>query len=90
MVRSELGAADLVRAAKLAYLRASVLDLKADGGRVSISRLSVVTGMTRKEVALLLRESPETQDRPRQRMKEHRALRVLRGMELVATRMSQM
>jgi hypothetical protein len=80
MIRRELGAGALVLAAKLSYLRAAIDEVVPQGGRANVSRLSVVTGMTRKEVASLLsgariRESTKPQSKPM----EQRALKVLRG-----------
>ncbi len=49
------------------------------GGRASISRLSVATGMTRKEVSALLKERPNRKHVETRRSGEQRALRVLRG-----------
>lgn len=48
-------------------------------GRVNISRLSVATGMTRKEVSALLSESPKNKSSGTKRSGQQRALRVLRG-----------
>ena len=81
MIRAELSTADLVRAAKLAYLNAAISATKSGGGRANISRLAVVTGMTRKEVASLLKDDPRSADTAGDRGKqmEHRALRVLQG-----------
>lgn len=47
--------------------------------RVNVSRLSVATGMTRKEVSALLNSSMGTHQRGSRRSGEQRALRVLRG-----------
>jgi hypothetical protein len=80
MLKGNLSASALVRAAKLAYVRAAICSLSVDGKKkANISRLSVVTGMTRKEVAsyLLHKERSVTTVRPKKQM-EHRALRVLR------------
>lgn len=80
MLRGKFSAALLVRAAKLAYLRASISELELTGIRPSISRLSVITGMTRKEVAALLKieDLPQPDALPKRPL-EHRAIRVLRG-----------
>jgi len=79
MLRGKFSASLLIRAAKLAYLRASTSDLELAGIRPSISRLSVITGMTRKEVAALLKEDLPQPEAARKRPLEHRAVRVLRG-----------
>lgn len=49
------------------------------GQRVNISLLSVATGMTRKEVSILLRNSRGTRTAATRTRGEQRALRVLRG-----------
>lgn len=49
------------------------------GGRANISRLSVATGMTRKEVAALLSDSRKNAGATAKRSGQQRALRVLRG-----------
>lgn len=81
MLKGNLSASALVRAAKLAYVRAAVASLNVEESKkTNVSRLSVVTGMTRKEVAsyLLHRARPATSAGPRKHM-EHRALKVLRA-----------
>jgi hypothetical protein len=80
MLQGEMSTALLVQAVKLAYIRAAVTDLQFKGARVNVSQLSVVTGMTRKEVAALLKDAQSSSRdwRPRKIM-EHRAIRVLRG-----------
>ena len=49
------------------------------GRRVNVSRLSVATGMTRKEVSALLGHSKSARHTQTKRSGEQRALRVLRG-----------
>lgn len=49
------------------------------GQRVNISLLSVATGMTRKEVSILLRDSRDDRKTATRTRGEQRALRVLRG-----------
>lgn len=81
MLKANLSASALVEAAKQAYLRAAIDSLEAEGKKkVNISRLSVITGMTRKEIAAYLprKVSAATATSPRKQM-EHRALRVLRA-----------
>lgn len=81
MLKGNLSASALVQAAKLAYVRAAVASLNSEGKKkANISRLSVVTGMTRKEIAAYLAQkaSPATASGPKKQM-EHRALRVLRA-----------
>lgn|GEM_PF-828513 len=79
MLEERFSAVDLVRAAKLSYVHAAMAQLASLGARTNISRLAVVTGLTRKEIAAYLRLAPPTDQRsPRQRL-EHRAFRVVRG-----------
>ena len=68
-----------MRAAKRAYLRAAVDTVLPRDRRVNVSRISVATGMTRKEVSALLKSSRGTQKGARKRSGEQRSLRVLRG-----------
>jgi hypothetical protein len=69
----------LIRAAKQAYVRAAVAEILPPGTRANISRLSVATGLTRKEVSLVLGEMRSQLNEPRHKAKEQRAIRVLRG-----------
>ena len=80
MLKGNLSASALVRAAKLAYVRAAIDSLRIEGRKTNVSRLSVITGMTRKEIASYLqrkKQAPATTG-PKKQM-EHRALRVLRA-----------
>jgi hypothetical protein len=80
LLRGKLSTSVLIRAAKIAYLRASISELNTTGVRPNVSRLSVITGMTRKEVASLLRDGDASPvHHPQKRSLEHRAVRVLRG-----------
>lgn len=81
LIKEGTGIDKLVRAAKRAYLRAAVEGVLPRGQRINISRLSVATGMTRKEVSALLRDSRDTrsQKADSRTRGEQRALRVLRG-----------
>lgn len=80
LIRDGTGIDKLAHAAKRAYLRAAVEGVLPGGQRINISRLSVVTGMTRKEVSTLLRGSQDKGSRTDSRTRgEQRALRVLRG-----------
>jgi hypothetical protein len=82
MLVSGLGIGDLVRAAKQAYVRAAISYLTSQGSRVSASHLSVVTGLTRKEITGLLKEAKGSQTPVSGEPKEQRAKRVLRGWRL--------
>jgi hypothetical protein len=80
MIRGEQSAAVLIQAAKLAFVRAAISRMELGGARVNVSRLAVVTGLTRKEVASLMPHNPEAfSSAVQKRSMEHRALRVLRG-----------
>ncbi len=81
MLKGNLSASVLVGAAKRAYVQAALASLNAEGKKkANISRLSVVTGMTRKEVASHLQQTAHsaTPAGPKKQM-EPRALRVLRA-----------
>lgn len=76
LVGGGAGIDELVRAAKRAYLRAAMDAVLPHDRRINVSRLSVATGMTRKEVSALLNSARQGGNR---RSGEQRALRVLRG-----------
>lgn len=78
MIRSGLGAGELMRAAKLAYVQAAAEEVTPTGGKVNVSRLAVVTGLTRKEIASLLgrRKKKAPAANPKHR-REQRAFRVI-------------
>jgi hypothetical protein len=81
LIRGELAAGELVRAAKLSFVRAAVSEVVPIGERPNISRLSVVTGLTRKEVSALLGNIPAGKRPavPKRPAMDQRAFRVLRG-----------
>ena len=80
MIEGKLSAAVLINAAKVAYVQAAIAKHRPEGKRINISRLSVVTGLTRKEVASLIQvHTRSTAARSNTRRMDHRALRVLRG-----------
>lgn len=79
LVTEGTGIDKLVRAAKRAYLRAALEAVLPRGQRVNISLLSVATGMTRKEVSILLKDARDHRNVPARTRGEQRALRVLRG-----------
>lgn len=76
-MRGGIGIDELMLAAKRAYLREAMQAVARQDGRVNISRLSVATGMTRKEVSALLSDSQKSGDA--RKSGQQRALRVLRG-----------
>ena len=79
LVGGGAGIDELVRAAKRAYLQAAMDAVLTQDRRVNISRLSVATGMTRKEVSALLNYRRNSRRGATKRSGEQRALRVLRG-----------
>ena len=80
LIKRGLGAGELIEAAKVAYLEAAVNEVAPSGARINVSRLSVVTGLTRKEIAALLhRQANQTTTRAPKRSLQQRALRVLHG-----------
>ena len=82
MLKGGLGIGDLIRAGKQAYLRAAIDYVTSAGSRVNASHLSVVTGLTRKEVTAILNELKGMPTLRRGEGKEQRARRVLRGWKL--------
>jgi hypothetical protein len=79
LLKAGVGVDQLIRAAKQAYVKAAVAEVIPAGSRANVSRLSVVTGLTRKEVSSLLRQIWSHGVRPGHSTKEQRAIRVLRG-----------
>ena len=79
LVQGSVGIDELIRAAKRAYLRAAIDVIVPTGRRLNASRLSVATGMTRKEVSALLNYSRDEERLATRGSGEQRALRVLRG-----------
>jgi hypothetical protein len=80
LVRGGIGIDELVYAAKRAYLQEAMRAITRQVGRTNISRLSVATGMTRKEVSALLSVSQKTGGAAvSRRSGQQRALRVLKG-----------
>lgn len=79
MLQQGLGIGDLIRAAKHAYVQAAIAHVLPAGSRVNASRISVTTGLTRKEVSELVSQfEGRTEGRPR-KSHDQRARRVLRG-----------
>jgi hypothetical protein len=83
MIKSGFGVGELVQAAKLSYVQAAIREVIPPGGKLNVSRLSVATGLTRKEIAALLvgntGKSPAISPR---RIMEQRAFRVLQGWSI--------
>jgi hypothetical protein len=80
LIKRGVGVGELIEAAKVAYIRAAVNEIVPFGARVNVSRLSVVTGLTRREVsALLHRENKTRTMAPVRKVMQQRALRALHG-----------
>ena len=79
MLKDGFGISDLIRAAKQAYIRAAISQEDASGKRVNASRLSVMTGLTRKEISSIVGRPNGAKSIRQSEVKEQRALRVLRG-----------
>lgn len=79
LIKGGVGVDQLVRAAKQAYVKAALAEILPSGSRANVSRLSVATGLTRKEVSSVLREMQSQPRTPTYKAKEQRAIRVLRG-----------
>ena len=79
MLTSGVGVHQFVHAVKQAYVKTAMEEVFPGGSRVNISRLSVATGLTRKEVSLLVTKLKGGDVRLVPRAKEQRAMRVLRG-----------
>jgi hypothetical protein len=79
MLDSGVGFDQLLRAAKHAYVKAAISEVIPSGSRLNVSRLSVATGLTRKEVAAVVGHLTGTHTQSPNSTKEQRALRVLRG-----------
>jgi len=82
MLKGGLGIGDLIRAAKKAYVHAAIEYVGPVGLRVNASRLSVITGLTRKEVTAIINEIKGAPTTRLGEVKEQRALRVLHGWKL--------
>jgi len=74
-----LGIADLLGAGKEALVRAAIADVMQSTVRINVSRLSVMTGLTRKEVAAILNKIKGIKTDRHVELKKQRALRVLQG-----------
>lgn len=80
MIKCGFGVGELVQAVKLAYVDAAIREVLPDSGKINVSRIAVATGLTRKEIAVLLAQGNRTGPKIRSRsLKEQRAFRVLRG-----------
>ena len=82
MLNGGLGISDLIRAAKKAYVAAAITHVTPTSPRVNASRISVVTGLPRKEVASIASEIEGTSTARIGELKEQRVLRVLRGWRM--------
>ena len=78
-VRRRLGSHLFVHAVKRAYVRAAIDETFPGDLKVNYSRLAVITGLTRKEVSLLVGGIKGNGQLPGSDSREQRALRVVRG-----------
>jgi hypothetical protein len=62
---------------KRAYVGAAKLDFAVPGRKLTISRVAVLTGMTRKEASRLLQDDPDANTGSRMRRQVNRAARVV-------------
>jgi hypothetical protein len=79
MLESDVGFDQLLRASKHAYVRAAISEIIPTGSRMNISRISVATGLTRKDVSAVIGHLAGRRAKSVSRTKEQRALRVVRG-----------
>jgi hypothetical protein len=79
MLRNGFGVGELIAATKQATLQAALIEVIPPGTRVNVSRLSVATGLTRKEVSILLGRSLSARSSRSKPTLEQRAWRVLRA-----------
>ncbi len=77
-----LGVADLLGAGKEALVRAAIADVMQSTVRISVSRLSVMTGLTRKEVAAILNKVQGVETKQQGELKKQRVVRVLQGWRI--------
>jgi Family of unknown function (DUF6502) len=73
-----IGIDQFVHAVKQAYVKTAMADVLPYGSRPNVSRLAVATGLTRKEVSLLV-DTVSGKVSPARSAKEQRATRVLRA-----------
>jgi hypothetical protein len=80
LIKRGLGVGELIDAAKIAYVQAAMSEIVPSGSRINISRLSVVTGLTRKDIAALLhRKDKSPAAVSAKKSLQQRAFRVLHG-----------
>jgi hypothetical protein len=79
LMRHGIGVGELLEAAKRAYVESAIAEITAPGRRPNISRLSVMTGLTRKDIANLIGTYYMGGASAVRRTPQQRALRVLRG-----------
>jgi hypothetical protein len=79
MLRSGFGAGELIGAAKQATVQAALIEVIPPGSRINVSRLSVATGLTRKEISSFLSSRLNGRSFLSKPTLEQRAWRVLRG-----------
>ena len=85
LLKNSFGAGELIAAAKHAMVSAALREVIPTGSRVNVSRLSVATGLTRKEIASLLGRTLKPKLLSPKSTLEQRAWRVLRAWHIDAT-----
>jgi hypothetical protein len=81
LVTKGFGARELIQAAKISYVYAAIAEVMPNQRKVNISRLAVTTGLTRKEIALVLslKDAYRSPKKSKFRIMEQRAYRVMQG-----------
>ncbi|MGH8285248.1 MAG: DUF6502 family protein [Steroidobacteraceae bacterium] len=82
LLRHGFGIGEFFQAAKQAYVEAAIAEVTPAGRKPNVSRLSVVTGLTRKDAAALVRARQSKEPYAIKRSMQQRALRVLQGWQL--------
>ncbi|MGQ0833586.1 MAG: DUF6502 family protein [Gammaproteobacteria bacterium] len=82
LLRHGIGIGDFFQAAKQSYVEAAIAEVTPVGRKPNVSRLSVVTGLTRKDAAALVRARQSKKPYAIKRSMQQRALRVLQGWRL--------
>lgn len=75
LIRFNVSHSEFSEIARRTYVKVSTLDLTVDGEAPTVSRVAVVTGLSRKEVVRLMEEKKNQDKRPSN--KPNRALRVI-------------
>ncbi len=82
MVKDRIGVGRFTHAAKRAFVQAAANEAFPSGSKINLSRLAVITGLTRKEVSVLAGRAGGKRKHPTRRSNEQRAFRVVRGWRM--------